>query len=199
MFRKGHSYNVAGARTETRGQRVGSGPEVTGTFKRNDSVAQRGGLRAVQRMIESEGHRSNVSSAPNSRRGSDGSLGKNVLSVFNEIHSRRSSSPNIGLDVGQFRLDNNHQSESRLTKQIKRQSTYLELLEEVVSELNLEGLRNVDDCNCNAANPVDCICGTNNTKKEEEFVQIAFEFLDDMESDYSQVFKSIPLSLICQK
>ena len=184
MFRKGQRYNVAGAKTEHRGLRVGSGPEVTGTFKRNDSIAQRGGLRAVKRVIGSEGHRSNVSSAPNSRRGSDGSLGKNVLSVFNEIHSRRSSSPNISLDVGQFRLDN--QSESRLDNQNKRQSTYLELLEEVVSELNLKDLKN--ECGCNAANPDECLCSTNNTQKEEEFVQIAFEFLNDMESDYSQVF-----------
>ena len=188
MFRKGHSYNVAGARTEPRGLRVGSGPEVTGTFRRNDSIAQRGGMRVVKKLLESEGHTSNASSAPSSRRGSDSSLGKSSLSVIRDIHSRRSSSPNVNLDVGQFRLDN--RSESRVDNQNKRQSTYLELLEEVVSELNLQDSKNdnENECRCDTVNPSDCHCDINNTQKEEEFVQIAFEFLNDMESDYSKVF-----------
>ena len=188
MFRKGHSYNVAGARTETRGQRVGSGPEITGTFKRNDSVALRGGVRAAKRILENDERRSNVNSAPNSRRGSDGSLTKSVLSVFNEIQSRRSSSPNISLDVGKFRLEN--QNDSRLENQYKRQSSYLELLEEVVSELNLEGLTNGDDSSCNP------LTHDNHNKKDEDLVQIAFQFLDDFESDNSQVLKIIPIILI---
>ena len=185
MFRKGHSYNVAGAKIEPRGVRVGSGPEVTGTFKRNDSIAQRGGLR-VKKLIESEGQLSNANSAPSSRRGSDSSLGKNILGVISDIHSRRSSTPNISLDVGQFRLDNH--TEAVVDTHNKRQSTYLELLEEVVSELNLKDLKNVNECRCDATTASECCCDINNAQKEEEFVQIAFEFLNDMESDYSQVF-----------
>lgn len=186
MFRKGHSYNVAGAKTDPRGFRGGSGPEVTGTFKRNDSIAQRGGLRAVKRMSE-KGEKQHFASGPSIRRGSDGSLGKNALSIFNEVHSRRSSTPNISLDMAQTKqLDN----DELIEKQKKRQSTYMELLEEVVTELNLKDLKNDNNQThtCSCVKHEECACV--DVHNEEEFIKIAFEFLDNLENDLPQVLIS---------
>lgn len=114
-----------------------------GEFRRIDSVARRGGTKLLMRRSGSleEAERSD------GRRGSDGLLAER-LEV--PVQLRRRSSPNIWMLESE-----------RVIGKIRPHSTYLELLEEVTSELNLGGQK----------------------REEENVVESAFSFLDDQGSD----------------
>ena len=153
--RRGHSYDVAGAgrgRLTRGGRLVGPGSTMVsadGEFRRIDSVARRGGTKLLLRRSGSleEAERSD------GRRGSDGLLAER-LEV--PVQLRRRSSPNIWM-----------LEPERVVGKSRPQSTYLELLEEVTSELNLGEQR----------------------REEENVVESAFSFLDDHGPDSSEVMR----------
>ena len=144
--RRGHSYDVAGAgrgRLTRGGRVVGPGSTMVsadGEFRRIDSVARRGGTKLLLRRSGSleEAERSD------GRRGSDGLLAERL--EVESVQLRRKSSPNIWM-----------LEPDRVVGKSRPHSTYLELLEEVTSELNLGEQK----------------------REEENVVESAFSFLDD--------------------
>ena len=181
MFKKAHSYDVAGATAESKSLRIGSAPEVIGTFKRKESVALRGGgARTLRKMVEKEKHQQ--VSAPNSRRSSESHL---RIPYYDVAQLRRNSSPNINLVLDEVVK----MPESGINSS-NRHSTYLDLLEEVVSELNLNEHKNdeANDASCNCdLNGIVCAHKT----MEEESINIAFDFLNAFEADNLQVLKGV--------
>ena len=160
--RRGHSYDVAGAgrgRLTRGGRVVGPGSAMVsadGEFRRIDSVARRGGTRLLLRNAESlEEERSD------GRRGSDGLLAQRLEVPSENVQLRRRSSPNIWMQL-----------EERVGGKTRPHSTYLELLEEVTSELNLGEQK----------------------REEENVVETAFSFLDDLGS-HTEVMRQL---MICR-
>ena len=150
--RRGHSYDVAGAgrdRLTRRGRVVGPGSTMVsadGEFRRIDSVARRGGTKLLLRSSGSlEAERAD------GRRGSDGLLAQRLDVPVESLQRRRRSSPNIWM-----------LEPERVVGKSRPHSTYLELLEEVTSELNLGEQR----------------------REEEDVVESAFSFLDDQGLEY---------------
>ena len=112
-----------------------------GEFRRIDSVARRGGTKLLLRSSGSlEAERAD------GRRGSDGLLAQRLDVPVESLQRRRRSSPNIWM-----------LEPERVVGKSRPHSTYLELLEEVTSELNLGEQR----------------------REEEDVVESAFSFLDD--------------------
>ena len=145
--RRGHSYDVAGA---GRG-RLTRGGLNDGEFRRIDSVARRGGTKLLLRSSGSiEEERSD------GRRGSDGLLAQRLEVPAESLQQRRRSSPNIWM------------LEERVGVKPRPHSTYLELLEEVTSELNL---------------------GEQKREEEENIVESAFSFLEDQSSGSEEVMR----------
>jgi hypothetical protein len=123
--RRGQSYDVAGARRGSGGPADLGG---VGEFRRIDSLAKRGGQRLLRNVsLEEEG-------AGRTRRGSDGALKVGRLAVVQNMLLRRSSSPTIGLDTQEL-------ARLQARAPARPHSTYLELLEEVTSDLNLKDMR----------------------------------------------------------
>ena len=113
-----------------------------GEFRRIDSVARRGGTKLLLRSSGSlEDERSD------GRRGSDGLLAQRLEVPLESVQLRRRSSPNIWMQL----------EPERVVGKSRPHSTYLELLEEVTSELNLGEKK----------------------REEESVVESAFSFLDD--------------------
>ena len=160
--RRGHSYDVAGAgrgRLTRGGRLVGPGSTMVsadGEFRRIDSVARRGGTKLLLRSSGSlEEER-----AANGRRGSDGLLAQRLEVPAEALQLRRRSSPNIWM----------LEPERVGGKSQRPHSTYLELLEEVTSELNL---------------------GEQKREEEENVVESAFSFLDDHHGPDSEVMRRL--------
>ena len=91
------------------------------------------------------------------RRGSDGLLAQRLEVPAESLQQRRRSSPNIWM------------LEERVGVKPRPHSTYLELLEEVTSELNL----------------------VEQKREEEDIVESAFSFLEDQGSGSEEVMKRI--------
>ena len=166
--RRGHSYDVAGAgrgRLTRGGRLVGPGSTMVsadGEFRRIDSVARRGGTKLLLRSSGSlEAERSD------GRRGSDGLLAQRLEVPSEGVQLRRRSSPNIWM-----------LEPERVGGKSRPHSTYLELLEEVTSELNLGEKK----------------------REEENIVESAFSFLDDHGPDSEvmrQLYENLYRLLIC--
>ena len=123
-----------------------------GEFRRIDSVARRGGTKLLLRSSGSlEAERAD------GRRGSDGLLAQRLDVPVESLQRRRRSSPNIWM-----------LEPERVVGKSRPHSTYLELLEEVTSELNLGEQR----------------------REEEDVVESAFSFLDDQGLE-SEVMKPL--------
>ena len=161
IFRKGQSYSLADAKVDTLNNN-----DVVGVFRRNESVAIRGKLSragGVQKLLEDLSDKTGDDETGEKRRGSEG---VNSLDVSQYLETRRNSSPAINTDTVLPRMRRKKSSESSLDKherQKKRHSSYIELLEEVTNELNLEAVK--------------VETGSNHT--ESEAIQNAFHFLDD--------------------
>ena len=124
-----------------------------GEFRRIDSVARRGGTKLLLRSSGSlEEERSD------GRRGSDGLLAQRLEVPAESMQLRRRSSPNIWMQL----------EPERVGRKSRPHSTYLELLEEVTSELNLGEKK----------------------REEENIVESAFSFLDDHGPD-SEVMRRL--------
>ena len=123
-----------------------------GEFRRIDSVARRGGTKLLLRSSGSlEAERAD------GRRGSDGLLAQRLDVPVESLQRRRRSSPNIWM-----------LEPERVVGKSRPHSTYLELLEEVTSELNLGEQK----------------------REEENVVESAFSFLDDQGLE-SEVMKPL--------
>ena len=162
IFRKGQSYSLADAKVDTLNNN-----DVVGVFRRNESVAIRGKTSragGVQKLLEDLSDKTGDDETGEKRRGSEG--GVNSLDVSQYLETRRNSSPAINTETVLPRMRMKKSSESSLDKherQKKRHSSYIELLEEVTNELNLEAVK--------------VETGSNDT--ESEVIQNAFHFLDD--------------------
>ena len=151
--RKGHSYDLAVARRGSGGgilEHIG-----VGEFRRIDSVARKDGKRLLRSAASVEEERQ--------RRGSDGDLGKsNRLGVVRDlVQLRRSSSPNIAADLDKW-----------IKPKPRPQSTYMELLEEVTSDLNLQDARQ------------------DSLEEEERTVDTVFGFLEEEEDGLKVIFET---------
>ena len=180
MFRKGQTYNLSDPKAESIYH-----SDVVGVFRRNESVAIRGKIKAVgvQKLLDDlSEHKSEYVNNDNNneqnrkykyvgkRRGSEGS----VVAGLDARHSeeRRNSSPNIKTDDVPRLRPKKISKEGSLDKQKKRHSSYAELLEEVTNELNLEAVK-IDPIHDDASADI--------------IIQDAFNFLDK-EQDNSHVF-----------
>ena len=147
MFRKGQTYNLSDPKAESIYH-----SDVVGVFRRNESVAIRGKIKAggVQKLLDDlSEHRSDNTNNNDEikqkykyvgkRRGSEGCVTAGLDARHSE--ERRNSSPNIKTDDVPRLRPKKISKESSLDKQKKRHSSYAELLEEVTNELNLEAVK----------------------------------------------------------
>ena len=129
--------------------------DVVGVFRRNESVAIRGKVKAggVQKLLdelamagESKGGGGEGGfKSLQRRRGSEGLLVNNkrhsleIISASEE--RRRNSSPNITCDDLAVIRRPKKNSDSAIEKRKRHSSSYIELLEEVTNELNLQAVK----------------------------------------------------------
>ena len=128
--------------------------DVVGVFRRNESVAIRGKAKAggVQKLLdelalvgESKGGGSEGGLRVQRRRGSEGLLvnkKRHSLEIISAPETRRNSSPSITCDDLAVIRRPKKNSDSAIEKKMKRHSSsYIELLEEVTNELNLQAVK----------------------------------------------------------
>ena len=130
--------------------------DVVGVFRRNESVAIRGKVKAggVQKLLdelamagESKGGGGDGGlKSLQRRRGSEGLLVNNKRHSLEIISAqedrRRNSSPSITCDDLAVIRRPKKNSDSAIEKKMKRHSSsYIELLEEVTNELNLQAVK----------------------------------------------------------
>ena len=127
--------------------------DVVGVFRRNESVAIRGKVKAggVQKLLdelalagEGRGGGGEGGLRAQRRRGSEGLLvNKKRLSleIISGTERRRNSSPNISCDDLAVIRRPKKNSDSAIDKRKRHSSSYIELLEEVTNELNLQAVK----------------------------------------------------------
>ena len=127
--------------------------DVVGVFRRNESVAIRGKVKAggVQKLLdelalagEGRGGGGEGGLRAQRRRGSEGLLvNKKRLSleIISGPERRRNSSPNISCDDLAVIRRPKKNSDSAIDKRKRHSSSYIELLEEVTNELNLQAVK----------------------------------------------------------
>ena len=127
--------------------------DVVGVFRRNESVAIRGKVKAggVQKLLdelalagESRGGGGEGGLRAQRRRGSEGLLVTNKrhsLEIISAPELRRNSSPSITCDDLAVIRRAKKNSDSDIDRRKRHSSSYIELLEEVTNELNLQAVK----------------------------------------------------------
>ena len=127
--------------------------DVVGVFRRNESVAIRGKVKAggVQKLLdelamagESKGGGGEGGLRAQRRRGSEGLLVTNKrhsLEIISAPELRRNSSPSITCDDLAVIRRAKKNSDSDIDRRKRHSSSYIELLEEVTNELNLQAVK----------------------------------------------------------
>ena len=128
--------------------------DVVGVFRRNESVAIRGKVKAggVQKLLDelAMAGESKGGGGEGGLRGGQRRRGSEGLLVTNKRHSleiisapelRRNSSPSITCDDLAVIRRAKKNSDSAIEKRKRHSSSYIELLEEVTNELNLQAVK----------------------------------------------------------